>query len=254
MNLILKDTEQDILKRLIKTPDQSIPLIDHLTFFSESLSALLKSHYHAIVLLPGAINSEMYLVANNPPEFDNAYLEDLIDHDFILQKLTEKPDTIIHLDELLKFSKYRNSYFYREAQRLRPAGDCLYSPLQQDGEMIGFLGQVRPLDSAIYTDHEISLMHLITPVLAGQLQLLKYRHDSPLANKDRELNHNFQENYNLTPRETEILMLIIQGLTNKQLALKLNITVSTVKKHIYNIFEKTRVRNRTQLIFLTVSG
>jgi DNA-binding NarL/FixJ family response regulator len=54
----------------------------------------------------------------------------------------------------------------------------------------------------------------------------------------------------LTPREDEISELIGKGCNNKEIAERLFISVSTVKSHIYNIFRKTSIKNRTQAIIM----
>ena len=50
----------------------------------------------------------------------------------------------------------------------------------------------------------------------------------------------------LTARETEIVGLIDQGLTNKEIAQQLGIEVATVKNHVHNVLEKLRVRRRAE--------
>lgn len=50
----------------------------------------------------------------------------------------------------------------------------------------------------------------------------------------------------LTPRETEILRLIAQGMTNIEIAQRLVITEGTVKNHITAILSKLEVEDRTQ--------
>ncbi len=52
----------------------------------------------------------------------------------------------------------------------------------------------------------------------------------------------------LTSREYEILLLIAQGFSNRQIAAHLFIEVSTVKRHINNCYGKLNVRSRTQAI------
>lgn len=52
----------------------------------------------------------------------------------------------------------------------------------------------------------------------------------------------------LTEREREILHLIAQGLSNKEIAATLSISDNTVKTHISNLFEKLRVNDRTQAV------
>lgn len=56
------------------------------------------------------------------------------------------------------------------------------------------------------------------------------------------------EFYNLTSREREILRLILQGAKNKEIGQKLFISGSTVRNHIYNIYQKLGVRNRVELL------
>jgi DNA-binding NarL/FixJ family response regulator len=50
----------------------------------------------------------------------------------------------------------------------------------------------------------------------------------------------------LSPRETEVLRLVAGGYTNQQIARRLLISVSTVKKHVRNLISKLGVSDRTQ--------
>jgi Response regulator containing a CheY-like receiver domain and an HTH DNA-binding domain len=52
----------------------------------------------------------------------------------------------------------------------------------------------------------------------------------------------------LTPRESEILQHVAQGLTNKQIAWKLSISEHTVKFHISSIYSKLGATNRTEAV------
>jgi LuxR family maltose regulon positive regulatory protein len=52
----------------------------------------------------------------------------------------------------------------------------------------------------------------------------------------------------LTEQETRILLLIADGLSNKEIARRLNITSETVKSHIKNVYRKLRVNNRVQTL------
>jgi len=52
----------------------------------------------------------------------------------------------------------------------------------------------------------------------------------------------------LTPRELELLHLIDAGLTNQQLADRLYVSVATVKWHLYNLYNKLGVANRSSAI------
>jgi two-component system, NarL family, response regulator len=50
----------------------------------------------------------------------------------------------------------------------------------------------------------------------------------------------------LTPRELEVLRLMVQGKRNKEIAAELSISMSTAKVHLMNIFEKLGVSDRSQ--------
>ncbi|MBP2585242.1 DNA-binding NarL/FixJ family response regulator [Streptomyces sp. PvR006] len=52
----------------------------------------------------------------------------------------------------------------------------------------------------------------------------------------------------LTERETEVLVLVADGLSNQEIAGRLGISTATVKTHINNLFAKTGVRDRAQAV------
>ena len=56
--------------------------------------------------------------------------------------------------------------------------------------------------------------------------------------------------YHITEREFEVVSLIKKGLTNKEIAAELGISVNTVNNHIANIFAKTDVGSRIDLLNL----
>ncbi len=60
----------------------------------------------------------------------------------------------------------------------------------------------------------------------------------------RERIEEVREQYQLTPREKEVVELIYRGRTNREIAEMLFLSESTVKTHVYNIFRKMGVKNR----------
>jgi len=52
----------------------------------------------------------------------------------------------------------------------------------------------------------------------------------------------------LTSRETDVLLLVAEGLDNREIATRLFISEATVKSHINSIFSKTQVRDRAQAV------
>lgn len=60
----------------------------------------------------------------------------------------------------------------------------------------------------------------------------------------------FCKKYEVSPRETDIVREICNGLSNKEISDKLFISIQTVKDHTHRIYIKTNVRSRVQLITL----
>jgi two-component system nitrate/nitrite response regulator NarL len=99
-----------------------------------------------------------------------------------------------------------------------------------------------------YLPRQASLAQLYTAMLAAMrgearcspritgwlLRELRHRPDkSPVGER-------------LTSREIQALRLISQGLSNKEIARELGISVSTVKNHVHSVLEKLRVQSRSQ--------
>jgi DNA-binding NarL/FixJ family response regulator len=57
----------------------------------------------------------------------------------------------------------------------------------------------------------------------------------------------------LTGRERQIMRLVSEGLSNKEIGRRLNIVDGTIKVHLHNIFQKLEISNRTVLAALAIS-
>ncbi|HBR6991052.1 TPA: two-component system response regulator NarL [Klebsiella pneumoniae] len=79
---------------------------------------------------------------------------------------------------------------------------------------------------------EMVLSEALTPVLAASLRANR-------ATSDRDISQ-------LTPRERDILKLIAQGLPNKMIARRLDITESTVKVHVKHMLKKMKLKSRVE--------
>jgi DNA-binding NarL/FixJ family response regulator len=66
--------------------------------------------------------------------------------------------------------------------------------------------------------------------------------NAPVASKARVL-----ESVRLTNREREIIALLGEGLSNKEIASRMNIAVHTVKSHVHNVLEKLALNSRLEV-------
>jgi two-component system nitrate/nitrite response regulator NarL len=81
----------------------------------------------------------------------------------------------------------------------------------------------------------------VSPAIAGRL-LAEFRGREPV----RSATPDQDEGPGLTRRELEILQLVADGLSNKEIGTALSITEGTVKNHVHNALEKLHLENRIQ--------
>ena len=67
---------------------------------------------------------------------------------------------------------------------------------------------------------------------------------SVTLNINENRNEYFQ--FRLSPRQSEVLLMISNGYTNKDIATALEISPETVKSHLKVIFRRTNIHKRTQ--------
>ncbi|WEG12474.1 LuxR C-terminal-related transcriptional regulator [Pullulanibacillus sp. KACC 23026] len=122
-----------------------------------------------------------------------------------------------------------------------------YPKYNRYGQRFDLGGQLLALLSNHLKDHELdSIDNPIDPLLSEKFRKFILREralDQTISTKDLE----FQID-KLSNRENEVLMLVVKGLNNKQLASQLFISEHTVKNHITNIFQKVNVKDRAGLI------
>jgi len=79
---------------------------------------------------------------------------------------------------------------------------------------------------------------------------IKFENISVLnSNPDQDqpsINQRKVKTSNLSPRESEILALLAEGLTDKEIVCKLSSSFTTVRTHLNRIYEKMQVRCRTE--------
>lgn len=123
-------------------------------------------------------------------------------------------------------------------------------------EMSGYVREALAAGAAGYVLKDTAIDDLraaIQQVVAGQpafpLQLV-----SAALREPRAPAGDAQVIESLTPREKAVLDCIVEGMTNKQIARRLEISPATVKAHVERIIGKLGVADRTQAAVLATRG
>ena len=122
------------------------------------------------------------------------------------------------------------------------------------GILIAMILQSVPL--LFYTTQNYLALFFIFTFFAGNAFLpvyFSYGTLLPAFTKQPEKDLSFNEfchKFEVSPRESDIIREICNGLSNKEISNKLFISVQTVKDHTHRIYIKTNVKSRVQLITL----
>ncbi|MGI6777016.1 MAG: helix-turn-helix transcriptional regulator [Acetivibrionales bacterium] len=120
---------------------------------------------------------------------------------------------------------------------------CL--PLSLQGIPIGVLYLENSLMPGVFAADQLEVLKLLSTQVVFIKKLQSYLEEDNIKTKDEAYSYLIET---LTERETEVLTLISVGMSNKEIADRLEMTVNTVKTHIKNIYGKLQVNRRVQAV------
>lgn len=75
----------------------------------------------------------------------------------------------------------------------------------------------------------------------------RFYFSSPIAKTEKNLSLDFIKDFSITRREQEIILALLDGKSNKELAEMFFVTQKTIEAHLANIYRKVGVKNRLEL-------
>ncbi|MBE0644363.1 MAG: response regulator transcription factor [Bacteroidetes bacterium] len=171
----------------------------------------------------------------------------------LLQEIRKRMPDVVLLD--IGLHSQNSLLFVKALQReecackvivmdILPTQDDIYAYVQAG--VSGFIMKDAPVKELLSAIREVAkgsqvLPHQLTDSLFTQIV------NHSVANHHAQL---LQRAVRMTRREREVIMLVADGLTNKEIARELNLSPYTVKSHIHNILEKLSLRTRVQIASL----
>jgi len=169
-----------------------------------------------------------------------------------IKQLSIEPDIILLNPEILK--QRTLSRFIHSVQSKSPSSRvvCVLKDAPSEEDAIadikaGIRGFIKTTDQAII------IAKALRSVYGGEIWAERRVLEKAIANPmllPETLQTHVPGLPPLTNREMEMLTLVLQGATNREIADKSKISERTVKTHLYRVYRKLRVKSRTKAIAL----
>ena len=155
-------------------------------------------------------------------------------------------------DRFEEFTKTEMFKIRYESQNIYHA---IKTVLIYNDELLGVFTLFRPKNAQDFSDRDVEICEALMNHISFKLwQLLNASEAvSKAIDTSTKASNAVAMEYQLTKRETEILTYLLNEESDDVICDKCFISHSTLKKHIYNIYCKTKVKNRMQLKQLAFS-
>lgn len=123
--------------------------------------------------------------------------------------------------------------------------------LSQNGILYGSFTMFRSYQEGDFTAKEMMILEILTPHI---IRRMVHLHPNGIRYTDHHMNlSSMQMRYLLTKREEEVLFLLMNGHSTKDIAQKLYIAPSTARKHLANLYQKLGVSSRAMAVHLVMN-
>ena len=136
----------------------------------------------------------------------------------------------------------------RRLQELRPAVRVLFLTMHEDSSLLQEAIRAGAAGYILKRAAESELVNAIQAVWRGELYVHPGMTRALLANTPLGSTDHRATVETLTPREVEVLSLIAQGYTSRQIADRLTLSVRTVESHRAHLMEKLGLHSRVELV------
>lgn len=142
------------------------------------------------------------------------------------------------LQAINSVDSYVQSEYYNDFLRPQKIHTSMIFMLTGETGLLGLAGFQRPKNKDSFSTDEQMIAALVSPYLVHALE----KRDLAGGNQAHRIG-----DVDLTQRQWDIIQMVARGLTNNQIANRLNVSVKTVEHHLTNIYRRTHLHNRVGL-------
>lgn len=186
-------------------------------------------------------------VVGEKAHFIDEFCTGKYDNDAYFRGFGVFPATKVFRDTDLMPDEYREgTQLYQNIYAKQNLHYALRAYLVHNQKIVGNISLFNSKERGNFSDRSVSILTQMAPHIALKLGELLEREGNAIAHLDAE-SEAIRKRFGLTLREQEVVRSLFTGETDRAIAEKLCISVSTLKKHIYNAYKKIGVNNRIQL-------
>ncbi len=198
--------------------------------------------------VPGSIDFGPVYTYGSTVHFLQDFLDgDYVDEDWIFNRMNMaaadrafRDSDIIAEEELVKMGVYQDIY------RRDGVHYGMRISMMADNALVGSYSIFRSKEAGDFSDQELEICDKLASLFSIRYkQLMRYEQ---IRREENGLTRVIAiERYGLSAREFQVAEKVALGCSDEEVAEALNVSVSTVRKHLYNAFAKLAVNKRSQL-------
>lgn len=169
-----------------------------------------------------------------PDTFRDRYQDIGQNADPISQRMIQQQIPVHHLS-VQSLEEWYQSSLYQHVFRVYELEHGMVAPLIGAGRLIGGIYFMRGKEFPVFSDSDLLQVSTLCQHLSVRLATLRLAISPSLIS-------------DLTPREVDVAQLVAQGFSNREIALKLNISRDAVKQLLKRMFQKLNVSARAEMV------
>jgi len=250
---MLKQTEWEKLNELIITINNIVDSTVMRTAFLQKLMTLIDFDFSEFEIgIIKKANAPQLVDPVVVSKFDRKFEEEFIYQyeniyapmDYVNWVFMSKESLVYRESDLLNSEVRKKSPFYTNYLQVFNLTYIAGIVLASGGNFHGAISLYKSEKHGDFSDRDVYILKQLMPHLHARFETDSER----IRKNEKSLSYQLKNQYQLTNREIEIMGYIYGECSNAEIARKAEITLNTAKKHVYNIYEKLNVQNRTQLM------